>query len=351
MKPPRQLEQAGYPQSQQVGHPQSQTVSSPAPDASPRPQATPAPRHGIGFYFWSTIFALIVLTAALVVLALLRPVPEHTASDLTPPPQISITQEQLEQIEIHARLAGYQAVEANLDGALDAMFEPVHASIPAYVDFHYSVWGQYAELLTAAAETTGLVEDVGSLMRQHLFDGFEDRHTEQMGHLEQVYKQAVTDRLAQEGKRLADDAGQPLPEAAQLALRDAQQRMIVTAPAVVTGSAAATVTVVAIIKPIAKKVVTATATKAAAKGIGKMGGIGGTTLAGASLGSFLGPVGTVVGGVGGAVVGWLVVDYAVVSLDEYFNRDDFEAELRKAIVEQKSVMRQQILNSYAASAG
>ena len=227
------------------------------------------------------------------------------------------------------------------------MFQPVYARIPAYADFHYSVWGQYAELLAAGAETLGIEEDVGSIMRERLFDGFEGRHTQQMAHLQTVYQTAVTGIFEEEGARLAGDSGQVLPEAVGLALRDAQRRMIVTGPAAATGSAAATVVVLAIVKPIATKVIASTAAKVVGKTVIKYTGIGGTAAVGAAGGSFFGPVGTVVGGVGGAVVGWLAVDYAVVALDEYFNRVDFVAELRAAIDVEKQNLRAAILAAYA----
>lgn len=299
-------------------------------------------RRGMGFYFWATILVLVTVTLALVALAILRPLPD-TATP--PPPTISLTQERLGQIETRARQAGARAVVANLDPAIERLFIPVHAAIPAYADFHYSVWGQYAELLAAGAETLGIEEEIGSLMRQHLFAGFEDRHSAEIAQLSEIYRTAVTDAFTREGEKLAEATGQPLTDAVARSLHDAQRRMLVTAP---LASVSAAVAVTAIVKPIAKKIVATTATKAAAKGLGKAGGIGGAATAGAIAGSSLGPLGTVIGGIGGGIAGWLAVDYAIVKLDEYFNRDEFEAELARAIDEQKAAMRRSILNSFAA---
>lgn len=313
-------------------------MKSPAPDTI-RPTG-----RGIGFYFWATILVLIAVTLVLVGLALLRPLPDAPTAPL--PAQISLTQQQLGQIETRARQAGHQAVAAQLDPALDQMFQPVHAAIPAYAEFHYSVWGQYAELLAAGAETLGIEEEVGSLMREQLFAGFEDRHRAEMTRLDDIHRTALTDAFVREGETLAAISGQPLPQAVAMTLQDAQNRMLVTLP---MASASATLAVVAIVKPIAKKIVAATAVKAAAKGLGKAGGIGGAATAGAIAGSTLGPVGTVIGGIGGGIIGWLAVDYAVVKLDEYFNRAEFEAELARAIDEQKAAMGQSILARFAAT--
>lgn len=299
-------------------------------------------RRGAGFYFWATIFGLLGITATLVVTALLRPLPGPEASAPTGPAPISITQEHLTRVEEMARQAGRDAVAASLDDALDRMFDPVHAKIPDYTDFHYSVWGQYTELLSAAAETTGIEQEIGSLMRNRLFDGFETRHSRQMEHLRTAYQVAVAGIFEKEGERLADETGSALPHPMQLAMADAQRRMIATLPAAATSSMAATAAAGAIVKPIASKIVASTAVKAGAKGVGLATGIGGAAAAGAAGGSFLGPV--------GAIVGWLAVDYAVVKLDEYFNRDDFEAELRAAIDTEKARLGARIRQTYGIPA-
>ena len=41
-------------------------------------------------------------------------------------------------------------------------------------------------------------------------------------------------------------------------------------------------------------------------------------------------------GVVGAVAAWLVTDAVIINLDEYFNRDEFEAELRQIIGEDRA---------------
>ncbi len=341
-----------------LGNPQSSTAPHEAARQSDTPHKTgnlPAPavtnRRGIGFYFWSTIFVLIAITGMLVILAWLRPAPDMAATEGAQP-QVSIAQrlvdrfqQQSPEILEQAQQAGQRAVAKDIDKALDRIFDPVYAAIPNYADFHYSVWGQYAELLAAGAETLGIEEEVGSIMREKIFAGFEERHSEQMAYLSGAFQTAAEASVERDAERLAADIGEPLTDALRQAVADTKRRMVMTVPA---GSAAATATVVVIVKPIAKKIVTSTAAKAAAKGIGKAGGIGGAAMGGALAGSVLGPVGTAVGGIGGAVAGWLAVDYAVVKLDEYFNREEFEAELAAAIDEQKGAMREEILRIFGA---
>jgi hypothetical protein len=65
--------------------------------------------------------------------------------------------------------------------------------------------------------------------------------------------------------------------------------------------------------------------------------LGGAGL-GALGGSWAGPVGAAAGGAIGGAAAWFAVDAAVITIDEYFNRDDFEADLRVMVDEHRSVV-------------
>lgn len=335
-------------------------VATEGQDASHPAGNPPAPAaaksRGMGFYFWGTIYALIAITSLLVILALLRP--EAVQLDVeAEQPRVSHIQEtltriqqQTPQFQERARQAGRAAVVANIDDAMDQIFQPVHAAIPGYTDFHYTVWGQYAELLAAGAETLGIEKEVGSVMREKLFVSFEDRYLQQVAHLNEIYLSAVNESIEADAEKLAGELDEAMSEELKAALKpilaDTKQRMRVTVP---TG-AAATVTVAVIVKPIAKKIVASTAAKVVGKTVIKYTGIGGGAASGALVGSFFGPVGTAVGGVGGAAAAWLIADYTVVKLDEYFFREDFEAELAAAINEQKAALQKQILRMFKVEA-
>lgn len=326
-----------------------QDASRPAGDP-PAPAA--AKRRGIGSYFWGTIYFLIAVTGLLVILALLRPDPGQLDGEAEQP-QVSHIQEaltriqqQTPQFQERALQAGRAAVVANIDDAMDQIFQPVHAAIPGYADFHYTVWGQYAELLTGGAETLGIEKEVGSIMREKLFVGFEDRYLQQVAHLNEIYLSAANKSIETDAEQLAGETGEPMSEELKTALKpilaDTKQRMRVTVP---TG-AAATVAVAVIVKPIATKIVASTAAKVVGKTVIKYTGIGGGAAGGALAGSFFGPVGAAVGGVGGAAAAWLIADYTVVALDEYFFREDFEAELAAAIDDQKAALQKKILRMF-----
>lgn len=303
-------------------------------------QTRPDGRRGPGFYFWATIFALLGMTLLLVVIAALgRP-----SADVAPTGQpASITREQLDRMARTAHEAGLAAVDAGIDAALDRVFAPVHAAIPGYADFHYSIWGQYAELGTAAMEATGLRDEIGGVMREHLFAGYDARLAEAIGAIHAAYDTAARESLVRSGAAIGDGAA----DAVELVLRDAARRMIVTGPSGAVGAFG----MAALVKPIASQILASTALKAGAKGVGKAAGLGGSATAGAAAGSVLGPVGAVVGGIGGAVVGWLLVDQAMIGLDAYFNRPTFEAELCMAIETERARLRDTLLDHYHARSG
>ena len=77
--------------------------------------------------------------------------------------------------------------------------------------------------------------------------------------------------------------------------------------------------------------------KGAAKGVGVLGGAGGGALACSWSGPFAAAC-----GVAGGVAAWLIADTAIISLDEYFNRDEFEQDLHRMISEDRALRRTQI---------
>ena len=92
---------------------------------------------------------------------------------------------------------------------------------------------------------------------------------------------------------------------------------------------------------IAKKLAAKVAAKASAKGLAKGGGVLAGAGGGALLCSWSGPGAAVCGVVGGAAA-WLLTDAVVVNIDEYFNREDFENELRTLLDEDRAKKRKQL---------
>lgn len=112
----------------------------------------------------------------------------------------------------------------------------------------------------------------------------------------------------------------------------------------VSGAAAGTAVGGLIAANVARKVAAKGALKVAAKavtraaasrGLGGGGGAAGGALAGGAAGSVVPGVGTAIGaaigGIVGGLAGGIAVDYVVLEIEEYFGREEFEAEILKAV--------------------
>ena len=52
-------------------------------------------------------------------------------------------------------------------------------------------------------------------------------------------------------------------------------------------------------------------------------------------------------GIAGGVLTWVAVDKLIVEIDEHFNREKFEQELRSMLDEQKKEIKEGLKNAYA----
>lgn len=294
------------------------------------------------YFFWGTIIVLALITIGLTLMASLR---DGTRQGETPAQQtVEVERTKTEAIIGSAGQVAAQSTAEQVNALLDAVYRPVYAAIPAYADFHYSVYGEYTELGAAA------IGQMGGVIERRLFNGFEQRLNEAGMKVDALFKEEYRNVLR---NRLAevvpeDSRHLPLGNLTTAAIEDAQRRFRYTAPigtiaAVGVGSGAIKALSMAVAQKIAVKVGAKAALKGAAKGTGVVADAGGGALAC----SWSGPFAAVCGAAGG-VGAWLLADTAIISLDEYFNRDEFETELRLMVSEDRARRRTQIQNALRA---
>ena len=297
-------------------------------------------------FFWSTIIVIAGGTLALLGAALLqtrdvaettRQVVDTTDFDLQIPDEVEIPGTVLQRIFIRASNQASEITIEMLDRILDSVFDPIYDAIPKYVDFHYSVRGQYTELFGAA----GIIE---AAIKTRVFDGFDERLDAAMNEIDLIFSQEFN-RSVQEQLEAEIPVvwrGAPMSDATLAVIRDAQYRMRYTLPVgsfvAATGGFASAKLAAAIAAKVATKVAAKTAAGLAAKSTG----IGGGAATGAAIGALLGPVGAGVGGVVGGVVAWVAVDSAIILLDELWNREEFESDLRIMIEEERQILREML---------
>ncbi len=262
----------------------------------------------------------------------------------------STLNERLQQV----RRDAIAAADRRIDDDLDALFGRVEQGIDAYLDWYFTVIGEYQRLAALA------VGDFGTLMTEQLETrlftdtGFD----ESLQRLGAELESDTDDRIA----LLADSLGSRIEQAAtenpctveiaslggigELADLHRDAARAGTAIGVGAGAAAGALTA----KLLAKKTAAAVTTKLAAKKsfqtaaalAGKVAAKkGGSTLASALGGAALcAPSGpwAVLCGIGAGAAAWFAVDKAMIELDEVRFRAEMRADLLAAVGEQRALL-------------
>ncbi|AZL58335.1 hypothetical protein EI545_05460 [Tabrizicola piscis] len=311
------------------------------------PEKTGAPN--LARWFWGSIVIMATLTIFLTVVAALRLGNEGGAeapatgagigSAIVPSEQSAV---ELSEWLSNAREVALEAVKRQIDPLLNDAYKPAYNAIPQYADFHFSVVGEYTELSAAAfGDFSGNLEEI-------LFGGIDERLHNVGIELDNIFNSAFSAALntSVEAPGLTESG---LGSVTRQALQDAQERMLVTVPV----STAAAVGTAASLKVAATAIAKKIAAKLAIKAAAKTGGKWAVAVTGAGTGAAIcSPTGpgagfcAALGGVGA----WFLADSAIVRIDEYWTRDEFEADLRKMIDDQKSAHRAALEGALTARA-
>jgi len=278
---------------------------------------------------------------------------------------VATLSQELDRTRIQVR----ESADRRIDAELDALFARIAPGVDAYLDWYFTVIGEYERL--AALATGGFVALMGEQLERHLFEdtGF-------AGHLE-----AMDDRIRRDSIRaLADATGRLDREAGARvagnpcalsgldlaplggavldlsALADLDRDGLRAATALGGGAAAGAVAA----KLLAKQTGAAVAAKVAAtKGFQAAAGLAGKVAAkkggsillsaagGAALCSPGGPAAAICGVLAGAAA-WLAVDKAMVEIDEARLREAMRGEILQALEEQRPALALALKARHAA---
>jgi len=240
-----------------------------------------------------------------------------------------------------------KSFQDDISHKVDEAFRPVYRNISKFADMHYSVIGEYTEIGLAA---TG---DLASSIQTRLLHGFnEEKLSTDVGELipnvlQQMMKELTRDEIKK--RQIPVEEQQAFKQAIKQALEKhmTKFRMGMTLGGGVSGATGGAVGGIATVKlmstMIARNLLVKLGVKLAAKLALKSGSAAGMAAAGATIGSVVPVTGTIVGGIVGAIVGWVAVDATFSSVDEWLNRDEFEADLRMEITQQKEIMKKQFI--------
>ncbi len=267
--------------------------------------------------FWATILFLAFVTLVIVIIGYVRS-------------PIELSEDELNQSISSAAEEAYNEVYPEIDAALNRIYAPVYQAIPDYVSFHYSIIGQYIELLATAKGT------VNQDIKEQLFDGFDDRLLEEYNYIGGDYAKTFGDILDKILRDKSKDNSSSFSANTKQAINSAKDK-VKKSTLSMAGLAGGGKVSVALAGKITAKLVAKLATKAAIKAAGAFtGGTIGTVSC-----AWAGPF-AIICGAGGAVAGWFLIDGAVVNVSEYFNSGAFETSLRENIDEHKQATSTQI---------
>lgn len=297
-------------------------------------------KQNLKYWFWGTIAALIVSSILLTIMAHFNTGPkqvvleESGSTEAVQDPKNTLPKElspsEIREIFNNAYQPALESALARADKLIDSAYQPVYRKIPAYTEWHYSVWGSYVELGTAA------VDSPEKLLEEKLLSGLSDR-------LSAIPKQVVLEFSATFERGLnvqLDDFeanDRKIGPLTQTILNDAALQTGTSVLVVVGGGTFGQALSALIIKKVGAKI----ALKMGSKWWLAIVGAGGSVI----LCSWAGPFAAVCG-VGGGIATFFGVDFGMNYIDKIFNSDEFMTALRAEIdaskQEQKEYFRDQI---------
>lgn len=238
---------------------------------------------------------------------------------------------------------------------LESIFTDIRAGVDGYLDWYFTVVGEYQRLATAFTEDTAAA--MREQLEQHLFA--ESDFSNRLAAINADINRQATDRFASLAPNLAETLGSAPCETGPLdlaPLRGLERDKLKASIAATSGIGAG----IATSKALASKTVAAVAGKVAAMTSVKGGAAlasktlakkGSSALLSAGAGTALcaptGPFAVLCGITAGAVT-WLTVDKILVEADEAINREDMRADILQELAEQQAVLSNLLIQHHNA---
>ena len=230
-------------------------------------------------------------------------------------------------------------LDTKIDTQVDQAFSHVYSNIDTFLDFHYSVLGEYTELTAAA---TGEIEQTieeklfGKNLQIYLNEAKQD--------IDVIYQLSLKKHFKEINKQALDGVDKELNgQVLQSLSKDIELRYKLQGTKL--GIIILSKIVVKIISKVSTKIITKTGTKIAAKVAAKLAVKSAAAGAGATIGLACGPGAWVCSPLAAGAL-WFTTDVVVVSGDEYFHRDEFKREIIAMIDKQKIVFSERVKKVY-----
>ena len=299
-------------------------------------------------YFWGTILFFLVPFAVVTLLAMINTA-RHPEAKRPKAPIIEIAEKALFKENLEkakpaiARDLQMKEAEANatVDAAVERIFAPVYARVDDFLDYHYSIVGEYAELGYAAADR------IDSIVRERLFGkDFERRFAEELSGVETRFGKLLESHGRFIGESAVEGVDLSLNSKVYEAIeRDVAGNITVTAAAFI-GVVGGAKLAARVIPKLTAKFLAKVGTKLAAKVTAKTATKAAAAETGAASGVLCGPFVWICSPVL-ATAAWFATDAVVIKADEMLTRDDFRKEIVTAIDEEKESVKKELKSHLA----
>jgi hypothetical protein len=224
-------------------------------------------------------------------------------------------------------------VTQRIETDIDKIFESADSGIEEFLDWHFSVVGEYQQL--GAQISPKIASGAASKLNTHVMNQINNG----LSGLEKIVDAEILAGLNNSSSgRTIDFAelpnfGECFPSLDLTALSFPEHPVYVgQTQSVVAGGAIAAIVV--------KKTTAKLAAKTAGKAAAKYGASLGTGLTAAGL---CGPFAPVCG-ISAATITWFAMDAAIVTADEFMNRDELRQDIKDGLAEQKSTIRDKMIS-------
>ena len=298
------------------------------------------------YSFWSIIIIGIIIYTILISIAsknieiLPKKQKEIIIKDLIQKLQTQTPQvfEILSQLDKQTK----KEIEIMIKEKIDKVYAPVYKNIDNFVDFHYSLKGDYTELFMAL---NGKIEEMitDKLFKPANFNenfqiALNDINSNITKLVKENYKQ-IKSKLKNQLDLSENEINYLLNNILKYSINDTINRYKeynYNSFRVISSTAGATLGATLMAKVLAKKISQKILIKAGAKVATKTALSAGGATTGAGTGFLVGgPIGAAIGGLIGGTIAWFASDEIVIHLDKYLNSKEFKQEIIKMIDTQK----------------
>lgn len=302
--------------------------------------------------FWGTISIFFIILGSVSIIAInnskndivemkKQPVMEEFIEKLFPTDKIKDNLTKNEDKINESLNSELQQIYESVDREIDNLFYPVEKNVDLFLDYHYSIIGEYTELGTMA------FGDIDKMIEEKLFGkDFIYRLNQSSKYMQEQYNKGILDHLSAIDEHVTEGVdkdinNQVLTKLEKSIHNNIRLSMQAAVPlGVMIGAKIAAVISSKIAAKVAAKGVAKASSKVAVKSVAA-----GT---GAAAGTLCGPFFWICSPVAAGVL-WVTTDVVVVSGDEYFTRDELKKEILLSLEESKKRLKSSYKETYYKS--